>query len=422
MNRKIIALILAIVLLTSTLPSWNAGAESTSTSDSITVNSIQDKGIQVESAVMEGIKADGSSDEKLTSNSWEKYVGDIETFVYGLIINQLEYAFDVFPACVELSDGDAIYGIAYTDYANCYTNEDETECCFEAGFIPFNGELKVSQKEFDSGLYITNLDFTDDKTSFLWVYGSDPIRQHCVVYNQYLQYGIDEDGAIFYETTEYVPGVCDESIGSLYSYDAAKYLFDVDVGSYVRITGVPLFNQIDFDALEKEINQILQNQDMNFATVDIVSCASFAQEAIISYLLSLQEETFLGYSVTELVAAAELLDPMECYRITAEGLVTLKLEDDTKASALTKWLVGTGCVILIAVSFTSSVIFLECPVLSGLSGAVAGTAIEMFMEVGVSEKDRGRLFPPQPDLLGPQDQRSGHHGHDPFSCDGIFLQ
>ena len=384
MIRRLISLLLTIVMITSAVSNLAAAEDSPSSTSAL--KEIESRGIKVES-VIDSVKENDASDEGQSSVEWEDYAGDIETFVYGLIIRQLEYSFDVFPACVDLSDGNTVYGLAYTDYSNCMTNEDESLCCFDAGFIPFNGELPVPQEEFDSGLYISNLDFVDDKTSFLWVYGSDPIRQHCVVYGQYLQYGIDDNGSIFYEATKYIPRVCDETIGSLYSYDEARYLLDLDVGTYFTITGVSLFSQLDYDEIEREINQILLTQDKNFATVDVVSCANFAQEAIVSYLLSLQEETFLGYNVSELVEAANSLDPMECYRITSEGLITIKIDEGTKASDLTKWLVGTGCVILTAVAMVGSVVFIECPPLSALAGAVAGTAIEIFMQVVISEKD-----------------------------------
>lgn len=386
MSKKLISLLLTVILFATGVISRSAGAESTIESNPV-LDKISDKGENAVEAAEKNDKKRVSSEEIPSEERWKDYIGDIETFVYGLIINQLEYAFDVFPGCVDLVDGSIVYGIAYTDYSNCYVNEDETYCCFDAGFIPFNGELPVPQEDFDSGLSISNLDFTDSKTSFLWAYGSDPFMQHCVVYGQYLQYGVDDDGAVFYKNSDYVDGVCDESIGSLYSYDKARFLLDLDVGTYMRITGVSLFSQLDFDELEKEINRILITQDKNFATVDIVSCANFAQEAIVSYLLSLQEETFLGYNVDELVAAANTLDPLECYRITEKGLITLKLEEGTKASDLTKWLVGTTCVIITAVAIVGSVVFIECPPLSALAGAVAGAAIETFMQVVISDKE-----------------------------------
>jgi hypothetical protein len=83
----------------------------------------------------------------------EDYVGDLETFVYGLLITKLEYIYDVFPAYIQLSSGYFVYGLAYTDYSECYTTEDETVAYFMSGFLPFVGELEIPQEDFDSGLY-----------------------------------------------------------------------------------------------------------------------------------------------------------------------------------------------------------------------------------------------------------------------------
>lgn len=60
------------------------------------------------------------------------------------------------------------------------------------------------------------------------------------------------------------------------------------------------------------------------------------------------------------------------------------MDYDGGASSLAKWLVGTGCVIVTAVSLVGAVVVIECPLLSALSGAMAGTAIEIFMEVVIS--------------------------------------
>ena len=63
------------------------------------------------------------------SLDWEDYIGDIETFVYGLITNELDFTYDAFPACVELINGDSVYGIGYTDYTECYATDDEDKYC-----------------------------------------------------------------------------------------------------------------------------------------------------------------------------------------------------------------------------------------------------------------------------------------------------
>lgn len=319
------------------------------------------------------------------SMNWEDYVGDIETFVYGLVINELGYKYDVFPASVKLSDGYSIFGIAYTDYQECYTNDDESMSYFTVGFIPGIGELTIPEEDFNSGLLVENLDYHDDKTQFVLKYQSEAFSEHCVVYNQYVTYGVDADGRLFYEAEQYEHGKCDESIGSLYSYDESRYVYDVDLGEYVNISGEPLASQMDYVALEEEINRILENQDANFTTVDVETSVYFAQEAVTNYLLSFQEETFLGYDVKSLVEAASALDPMECYRITSDGLMTIDLEYATE-DEVARWLVGAASVIVVAVGMVGSIVFIECPPLSAVASAIAGTGIEVFMQVVVSNQ------------------------------------
>ena len=329
---------------------------------------------------------------KLMSTSiddWEAYLGDIETFVYGLIISALETQYSVFPGYVCLENGLEVYGIAYTDYNDCYTNESGSEIAFTAGFLPFVGEIEIPEDDYNSGLVIHDLDYASVDTSFILTYMSDPFKDHCVVYGKYLIYGVDETGGIFYSYSDYVERQCDESIGSLYSYDEERelYISPDDVGNYISIGGESLSSQIDFVALEKEINEIIEKQDFNFKSIDIESCAFISQEAVKSYLLSLQEETFLGYSVTTLVEIAENLDPKDCIRITDSGLsiVTIEPVPEKSADALTKWLVGTGCVIVAAVGCVASIVFIECPPLSSLASAMMGTAIELFMQVVINE-------------------------------------
>lgn len=320
------------------------------------------------------------------SEDWHDYVGDLETFVYGLIVNEINYTHDTFAASVELLDGNSVYGIGYTDYSECYATDDESKYCFEAGFLPFIGELIIPQEDFDEGLLLNNLDYQDPQASFILAFGSQAFTNHCVIYGKYLKYGVDENGRIFYTASDYVNGECDKSLGSLYSYDEGRFVYAVDVGNYTGVSGVSLNSQIDYDELARFVSETLKTQDKNFASVDVVSCCYIAQEAITSYLLSLQEETFLGYKVSDLVAAAEKLDPLECYRITADGLETLQFEHAGDATTLTKWLVGTGCVVVTAAALVGAVITIECPPLAALSGTVAGSAIELFMEVVISSE------------------------------------
>lgn len=338
------------------------------------------------SAIAEEIISEIQGEQLRLSLEWEDYVGDIETFVYGLLTHQLEYKYEVFPAYVELSDGQEIYGLAYTDYSECYTNEDESQAYFAAGMITLCGENAIPQEEFEQGLTITSVEYQDDEFGFFMKYASDAFTEHCVVFGQYLQYGVNTEGQVYYTTDAYVQGNCDETLGSLYSYDEQRYLLDLELGEYTPISGVSLSSQIDYVQLEQEINKILESQDADFAQVDIESSVYYAQEAVVSYLLSLQEETFFGYDVDLLIQTAQDLDPKECLQMTPGGYITINVDDvpGEGATPLVKWLVGSTCIIVAAVGMVGSVVAIECPPLSSVSGAITGAAIDVFMQVVIS--------------------------------------
>ncbi len=383
--KRILSVLLSVAMLTMVLDGCGLNNSSNGNVSVDPNNLPQVDTTAIAETILDELQQEMSNQNATLSMNWEDYVGDFETFVYGLLSNELKYDYDVFPAFVELEDGLDIYGIAYTDYSKCYTNEDESQVMFESGFLPYCGEIDIPDEEFDKGLQIHDCDYQDETTGFVWAYQSSEFAEHCVVYGQYLKYGVDSTGHIFYETQDYDQSVCDVELGSLYSFDDEKYLYDTDFGNFVNVNGVSLYSNVDYDELEKQINLVLDEQDLNFASVDIETCAYIAQEAITTYLLSMQEETFMGFDVEYLIELANELDPTECYQITQDGLIVVNFEDvGNDASALTRWLVGTGCAIVAAVSIVGAMVFVECPPLSALSGALAGTAIEIFMQVAVS--------------------------------------
>ena len=295
------------------------------------------------------------------SENWEDYKGDLETFVYGAIEDLLAFRYDVFPGDAELEDGTVISGICYTDYSECYTDESETEVCIKAGMIPYYGEEKIPEEEFEKGIVLENIEYEDENTTFILSMQSAPFKEHCVIYGKYLTYGVGDDGKVEYEAVDYVRGECDESLGALYSYDEQRFVFDNEVGQYLDVSVMTdsLSAGIDYDALKKEIDHVLETQDKNFSSMHIASYVSISQEAVKSYFLSLQQETFFGYDVKDLIKASRNIDVDECIQITENGLnyVDYTRTAGKSASALTKWLVGTGCVIAIAVGIVGSRVF-----------------------------------------------------------------
>ncbi len=317
--------------------------------------------------------------KKVISDNWEDYVGDIDTFVYGLIINEYNIVYDTFNAMIELPDGSEIYGIGYTDYETYFESDDKVGY-FSAGFISLIGEESIPSVYADEGLEILNLDYDDEDCRFIYSYGCNDYTEHCVIWNQYLKYGV-KDGVITYECNDYEKEACDESIGALYSYDENKYLYDPEVGEYVYITGTPISESIDYDELQKKVNEILDNQDQYFSSVEVETSAHIAHEALESYLLSKQNEEFMGYDVEKLIEISKDLDPMKCIQISSDGLVYIDASQplpEDSPSKFMKWMTGICCGLVVAGSVAVNIFI---PGLTPVCSALMSAAIESFTEV-----------------------------------------
>ena len=345
------------------------------------------------------IPEDGEDIEQLgssfISNDWHDYVGDLETFTYGLIIKQLEQRFDVFSGFVQISTGEIIYGIAYTDFSECYTNDDETIRYIFAGFIPYYGEEAVPDSDFNNGLYIYSYENIYENMEFIFSYKAEEIWDHCVVFNSYLKYGINSDGCVDFIAEDYVRGRCDESLGSLYSYDESRYVYDVDFGKYYVITGETLSVKVNYDELEEEINKLIIQQEINYSQAEVETALNLSIEAFNSYLLSLQEETFLGYDVDYLIDSSKSLDYLDCFQITPDGLILLNINEySEQPSDAYKLVTGVICISVLATNIVvdgiAKVLNVKYPglanVVGGITGASTGAAIDIALQVIIDNK------------------------------------
>ena len=313
----------------------------------------------------------------------EDYAGNLDAFVYGLIKTEYESYYSVFNAAIDLPNGDTVYGIGYTDYADCYESDDGIKF-FPAGFVSLIGEPAVPKSITEDGLEIIDLDYDNPKFGFVLAYDTEPFMEHCKIWGQYLKYGINEEGAITYSAEEYTDQI-DEPLGMLYSYDEERFIFDTEFGDYKAITGRSLTEIIDFAAFQADINRRLDEQDKNFCEEEIESAFKISKNAIDSYLLNMQEETFMGFQVKELIEISKNLDKNECIRITPQGTVAIDFTKDIpkEPEKLTKWLVGIGCGIVLAGSIAAEIFM---PALKPLSGAISGFAVDVFMQVVIENQ------------------------------------
>lgn len=375
---RIIAVVTSAVMAFSTLAGCAAESRNVSEHPHDITTTMTSK--EIADSITETLRESVETQTEAVKISFDPddYIGDLDAFVYGMIVNEYESCYCVFNAAIELPDGDMVYGIGYTDYAERY-DSDDGKIFFPAGFISLIGEPEISEEDIDAGLEIIDLESEDYEHGFVLAYGTEAFTEHCIIWEQYLQYGVNESGSIYYDS---VPdnGEYDENIGSLYSYDESKYLLNYEVGEYVPITGTSLSEQIDYTELEAEINRILAEQDRNFSRAEIENVVSFAPDYLKNALLSMQTETFMGIEVSELIKEADELDTNTLIRITPEGMVAIDLAQDIPKtpSELTKWLTGAVCGVLIIGSIALDIFV---PALRPISGAISGLAVEVFVQV-----------------------------------------
>lgn len=305
---------------------------------------------------------------------------------YEKVFSEYALAYDTFDASVILPDGTEVFGIGYSDFSCYFESEDGSKGFFPAGFIVDGGDVVISEDVVAQGLVVENLDDFSDDYGFVLAYKTDPFLEHCVIDGKYVQYGIDEYGKLCSKQRDYSKEIVDTSLGALYSYDENRFLYDPNVGEFIPISGESLYANVDFNELETRINQILETQDYNYSKAEVQTSVYFAQDAVNSYLLSLQEETFLGCDVAELIEEVAKLDPMQCVRFTPEGHVVIDIERNIPqgSSALAKWTVGICCGIVVAGSIAVNVFV---PATTPVTGAICGAAIDVFMQVVLENKE-----------------------------------
>lgn len=332
------------------------------------------------------------TDEDMFWEFEDLLIEDEEAFEHavGALFDDASVENHVFPASIDLGNGETSVGLAISNLEYGYSS-DTGEIMFGSAFVPLLGQPTADPEEASEGLVIIPLSEQVDGFGYLYTYGLEPYIDHYVRDGSYVKYGINEDGGMIFETTkldvdgswsEYMESlteVCDTSIGSLYSYDEDRWLLDYSMGGDTDLRSSFLWEEVDYDAILKEVRGILDSQEQKFFNYTVETNLYYSQEAVNAFLLSLQEETFMGYKVEDLIKASEELDPNEFIRVTSDGLMVQEIPPPVATpSGLVKWLTGMFCAMAVAIS----VIVQACvPMAFPVTGAIIGSAIDVFGQV-----------------------------------------
>lgn len=325
--------------------------------------------------------------DESTKDLFEEYeLDDVESFVCSLLYTDLRQEYDTFTGYVTLPDSTESYGLCYTDYEEGYFDSNG-KTYFSSGFIAFSDAPSITKEAVNSGLEIHSLEDEDDDFSYLLSYSTEDVHGHGVVYNKYYTYDII-NGELSYSEQDYEENMTvDVSRGNIYNYDTSEWDYLVEEIDYVPVTGISLVGETDYQKIVDEVNAILAKQEANLSFSELESYVEQSQEALISYLLGLQEETFMDISTDQLVEIAKDLEPLQHIQIVvdAEGNTTLKIIEIQKLPTLwEKILTSYICACSVVLGTVCNIVGKAVPGLSALGGTLVGVGMEVFSQVVIS--------------------------------------
>lgn len=316
---------------------------------------------------------------------------DIDRAVYAMLYEDLSHNYDTFLGGILVTDDettDFIFGITYVDYAEMY--EDEFgNVYFSSGFITINNQFNI---KLERGLEIISFEEDYDETlAYIYDYETTEFYSHFIYDNHYIKYEIIDD-VLSYTADEVTDDlIVDDSRGNIYDYDKKEYVYIINEVDYVPIDGVSLVGEGIYDDVIAEVNKIIAEQDMNFSYEEIKSYILNSQEHVVSYLLGLQEEVFLGVPVDELISTVKRLDPLEYIRLTVneDGSTNYSIINITKvASQEEKIAIGAICGVGIVGGVACNLLTTVFPqaklILGPVGGVLTGVCMEVMMQVVMS--------------------------------------
>ena len=274
--------------------------------------------------------------------------------VYSVVSSAVEYklteaGFKCEPGVATTLDDESYKAIGtyyYKDDLNLFKTKDIKS----VGFIEVvrdDRPFKELSNE-DSIIFVDPLS-GDDPTDLVCAYNYNDIgSSHFVYNNKYVVYYQQTPMRVVYSVHENNASEYDLSIGSLYDYDKGMFLYDESIfEEYHTHSGVKLFSDEDYDQLEASLKEISREQLVKGYKVNQYDIVYISPEQIQAYLDGEEEDTFFGYSVSDLTETMGIGTALE---YTEDGIKPADLGDEDLSnynwkSFLTK--VGIGCGIII---------------------------------------------------------------------------
>lgn len=362
-RNRIIALVLVVVILAVSLYSCSRSKDENISTNVISDDSVENVSSDTNEVSLPDVSVtvvEPNEEENIEEQTSEivndEEIDDIFSMVCSSVQLKLEnegFTTNQGIAQTVESEDYAGLGIYYYSDSIDFFSDDTYKA---VGFVEVvsDSEIFVDPSENESVIVVTPLD-SENEENLICTYNYEDIgTSHFIFQNKYVSYYQQSPMRVVYSVMENKTENYDLTIGSLYDYDNKEYVYDESIlGEYTMHSAVDFFSEEDYAELENYLKVMSEEQLKAGYYVTDFTIAYISPESIQAYLDSEEEDTFFGYSVSELTQS---LGEGAALRYTENGFENAK---DVEANSgeydwksfLTK--VGIGCgIILIGAALT----------------------------------------------------------------------
>lgn len=292
----------------------------------------------------------------------EKCNYDEEAFAYKLIAATLPADFDYFPASLIDSEGESVIGLGYTNYKDAFKSDDG-KILYGCGFMSLVDEKPIDVSELEKDVVVRRVDMDVADYSFFLSQLPESYKSHCVALGKYFTFGVNEGHVIEYTCVDYTPGIVNDSLGGLYSFDENKIVANGNKASY--LTDSDFYSEVKYasrsvETIKQDMLKSLESFDIDLANIDIQGIFNLVKEKITSLYNNFSNN--IGSLTLNDVLSVDIFSPTV----------------PTNAQDFEKWIVGISCVL---VCLLTIVIAVFIPQLRATVATIAGAVVEVLVQV-----------------------------------------
>ncbi len=298
------------------------------------------------------------------------------------------HGYDPFPAYVRAEGTEPVRGIAYA-LDEAYRSPDglfqgtafiaaSEVCRAPAEIVPMDDQHRVARYVWTDCVTMEPLQFVAEATYHRVAVEDSVLRALDTV-----PLGADPASR---EYSVALKEACDPG-AELFDYDRGVYVIAPPADGYRPLSWSPLYLNLDYSAIEDEVNRLILTQDMNYRTEDFQSVCKASLDAIVVYLSETRGSIDL-FSVDELKEFSEGLSWRDVLTVGQDGCEVFSLEDPP-ATALERWAMGilcgviALCAIAVVVALPGAGLGITGGVIAAIAGGALGFATETFSQVVV---------------------------------------